>query len=183
MTHCCKRYIADDEFPCHCLALFWRSYQIVSKSLTGVTGVSALSPRLQTNANVKSKLDPNLLATPSIYLCGVVVRVRVVFRKTVGGDSTNYLTQNRLGLCWICHLQHKLPTTTDVRKLVHKLRTRTSEPMSTATCILQTTHTWHDLKRKRQTNNGWIERTKQQPTNQYRAGGWLQVMIGGNVCS
>ena len=63
-------------------------------------------------------------------------------------------TQNRLGLCWMRHLQHKLPTATDIRKLVHKLRTRTSEPMSTATCTLQTTHTWPQTK---PTNNRWIE--------------------------
>ena len=38
-------------------------------------------------------------------------------------------------------LIQKLPTTTNIRKLVHKLRTGTSEPMSTATFNLETTHT------------------------------------------
>ena len=37
---------------------------------------------------------------------------------------------------------------------IHKLRTRTSEPMSTATCTLQVTHTVHDLKWNQQTING-----------------------------
>ena len=37
------------------------------------------------------------------------------------------------------HLQHKLPPTTEIRKLMQKLRTRTSEPMSIATYTLQTT--------------------------------------------
>ena len=50
------------------------------------------------------------------------------------------------------HLQHKLPSTTDIRKLVHKLRKRTSEPMSTATCTLQTTY--YNLKRNQQTIDG-----------------------------
>ena len=44
--------------------------------------------------------------------------------------STINKTQNWLGFCWMCHLQHKLPTMTVIRKLVHKLRTKTSEPMS-----------------------------------------------------
>ena len=37
-------------------------------------------------------------------------------------------------------LQHKLPTMTHIRKLVYKLRKRTSELMSAATSTEQTTH-------------------------------------------
>ena len=54
------------------------------------------------------------------------------------------LTKHKIN--WMCHLQYKLPTTTHIRKLVHKLRTRISELMSTATCTLQMTHTWTQTK-------------------------------------
>ena len=66
------------------------------------------------------------------------------------------------------HLQHNLTTTTDIRKLVHKLRTRTSEPMSTATCTIRTTYTWPQTKPTYTSRgkNRWIA-AKQQPDSQH----------------
>ena len=75
---------------------------------------------------------------------------------------STHKTQNRMR-----HLQHKLPTTTDIRKLVHgKLRTRTTEPTPTATSTLRTAHTWPQTKPTYLTsNNSRIENNSKTTTN------------------
>ena len=76
-------------------------------------------------------------------------------RATKNGDIKNHIPEHhrptehkidRDSICWTYRLQHKLPTMTDIRKLVNKLRRRTSDPMPTTTWTLQTTHTWPQTK-------------------------------------
>ena len=58
-----------------------------------------------------------------------------VWRDRPWSNTINWLNTKSTGTLLNASVTaHKLPTTTDIRKLEHKLRTRTSEPMSTATC-------------------------------------------------
>ena len=79
-------------------------------------------------------------------------------RATKNGDIRNHISEHHqltiYKIDWDCVecVTHKLPTTTDIRNLVHKLRTKTSQQLPAPYKRLI-----HDLKRNRQTNNRRIE--------------------------
>ena len=70
--------------------------------------------------------------------------------KTNGDIRNHFSEQRRLTsykwteLCWM--RLHKLSTTTGIRKLLHKLRTRTSEPMPNLSAPYKRPHTWPQTK-------------------------------------